>query len=729
MIDCARCRSLIDDDLQASLDPPARAAMANHLRTCQACVGYKTDRLRDASVIGRSVAELDERDRAAPPPPPAARPPRAWPWVVLALAAVGVIAIGAHLLVAPEPADEPDAPPRVVARPDRPPTPPADTTTTEAPAVDPPPERAPAATEPTVAGVVYRADGTTPAPGISVALYAPAVGRIVASTQTDATGSFSFPGRAPMRAVVCAHTDAEVAGPLAATTSPVRLRLRPGRRVEGRIAVDGLAASDCRLLVRWPGGGAVPTTPGPDGTFHAAAPAGAAVEVLASPSVGRFVLRPHPRITLATSRPAALRGARAATVRVELRGLPDTADPLRVALVDGRGDEVTRLARDLDGTWFAAAERGAYRVAIVATGYDAVEPSVSVDPDVGTAPIEIDLVPSDRTLTLRAANAPAGLAAHIMRHPPLGRPAPTIVRRFDGADAIQLDGVPWRSVRVRLVDRLGVDAGTFVTPGDYRLAFANDAGIDGRVVAPDGAGLAGVLVRLQTGPDRRLTYTNANGGYAFDDVPVGPAVVCPASLADAIEQGRLPSAAFEVVTSAGARVTKPLELLDARLSKVGVRDEAGRATAGTLSVRTENGELAQRVQASVDPAGGLSVAVVPAVLPGSYRVDWTENGVVYPLGRLLLPGAGECVVRRSGGALRIVPTWASPFPASGRAWLSVDDDGGQLLHRMPLGSLDPIALGGLGPGRYHVTIRVGSTSGHAIADVPDGAAIVPIAIR
>lgn len=233
-------------------------------------------------------------------------------------------------------------------------------------------------------------------------------------------------------------------------------------------------------------------------------------------------------------------------------------------------------------------------------------------------------------------------------------------RRTPGGDLLRtatdggfsMEGVGTRSARVvvaaegwaREVTQLPVGASDDVpTP----ILLSEPAGIDGRVIAPDGHGLAGVPVRItRIGSGQESDYdplgfpivrTDGTGAFSFDALPAGPCRAV-ASL-----RGR-PALEGEVRLQAGLRSTLDLRTSEgATLTGHAVEPDGTPIAHQAVLVTGPDG---WKADASTDEDGGFRFEGVPA---GPLTLD------LYPLDRgYTLPAVTREGVRATDSPIELV---------------------------------------------------------------------------
>ena len=753
MIDCRQCRDLVDRDLVEPLAQQDRATLSNHLRSCPQCVTYRKERLKDSSILRKSVAELKQQAEEAPsaPPPPPPRPPF-WPWVaaaaVLILAAVGLIT---WLNQDEDPG--PPIPPVHASSPTGPNT----TRRTPAP-VEPSGTAAPGTTPETAAAaspggdrIVVRGqvrdDQRRPVPGARVAL--------IRSVDTDAecvlvdalpNGSFEFAiqGRYPV--FLTAWTDQAVSPPvLVHRAGDVLLDLVAGHRLEGVFQPEeGFDARKRRVVAAWPGGGRTVSAPSENGAFSLTVPTDRSVELLPlRDGVRTFTWVPPCSLSLSTASTdrLSLRAAPAQVVVVQLQpapegtpaGRPATSVPRWMAAINEQ-DRPVRFLTPLAGTpgaYHTTLPPGVYRLSIWSPGYRETLQEFTVQ-DLVFLPTVLE--PSSFHLSgqLRLEGKPgSGVALDyltVRRHPPRFAGEPGIrVPLTAGPDAtsflFQAQGMPWSSVVVEAGGEIRQRFGPFALPRQgVDLNLTLQGAIQGRVRDEAGKPLPGVTVTAESESGRTLIRTDDQGRYRFGGLPLTPVFVYPQCEAVRLESFPALKNDFRVLVSPSGPVEKDLVLSGARPSQFRLRDEEGMPLVGSIIIRTPAGTPIQAVESQpLDPTRphDAPVVVIPPLNPGDYMVDIVERAVVYPQGILSLPGEVNLTVRRNQPRLVVKPTWrAGSPPPRDNLHITVRKIPREVIGCLQLPGAHTLGIGGLAVGLYEVEVLWGGHRGRGLARIP-----------
>lgn len=734
MIDCPECRKLIDSDLEEPLDPQDRAAVANHLRECPACVTYRKDRLKNSSILRHSVDRLtqqvERREAAAPPPPPPR--PSLLPWFATAVILIGA-AIGIIIFFKmPSPEDDPVFPSDEATGTTRP--------TAAAPRPGPRPERpGPGAGKSTstrparprqnrihIQGTVSAPDGH-PAPRAQVILSRsdhPISDCVITRTTED--GAFSFQVDGPLPVHLNAWTATAVCAPITVSAStPVRLALRPGHRIEGRLTPDGnLDPATLRVTARWGRFGRSLSNPAADGSFTLTVPGDAAVELRPHrEGLRTFSFAPNVAVTIPPGHAAPVR-LRAVPGRILLvsvfrngQPLPPNTSPDLIAALAPSGDEAPRHltpAPDRGGAFLATVPPGAYQVVVRLRGYLESVQHASVQE---YALLTVPLVRSESTVSGRfrrigGGDADLPAAAVILRYPPLFPHDPGL-RTTVGADGrFVVDGIPFAQMIVETEAAIPRRFGPFNAGTEADLPLMPGAGLEGVVRGANGQALANVLLTAETPTGKAFGKTDKDGRFGFTGLPAGTVYLYPSCELVRFEAIPALREHFRVDLPPSVTVPKDLLLADASSCRVRVRDPGGHPVIGMVILKTEAGEPVQIAAARpLDPGRPESRPglLLPPLRAGTYQADVVEGEVHYPLGKVQLPGELDLVVRRDCPRLRLAFKVA-PAARRGRAPLRLElrSADGRTISRQVLPQPRDLEIGGLAAGDYEVRATRGA---------------------
>jgi len=733
MIDCRECRKLIDRDLVEPLDQPKRMALTNHLRSCQNCVTYRKERLKDSSILRRSVDELKERAEepaAAPPPPPR---PTFWPWIVTAAVLVilgfGTITLmqsGAGDADSDDSVPKPRPPKSTAATPPKPTGPAGKSRPPEAR----PPVKSDLPTTPRTARIrvhgIVRDSGGEPTSDAEVALIASeSPDAECPVTRTGRDGTFDFDIHGPFPVHLTAWKDASVSRPtLVQKEGSVTLVLEAGNRIVGDLRTDGdLDLSSARVMALWDGAGRSVSTPATGGRFSLSLPSDRPVELRPyRTGLKTYAFMPPVPLTLAAgyAGPVSIRGAKA---KLMLINLTHGAQPVRTAPMlvtaipaDGPPRNFTPLPGS-PGTYHAALTHGVYRLVVWVRGFAEADPEYSIEDRVfAPVPLEASAFSFSGTLQMDPPDATLPEEIVVRRSPRLFEGEPGIrvsILGSGGRGTFNLDGIPWSTVIVDAGSGLKQRFGPFALPRkDLTITLPVGASVHGTVKTAGGLAVPGLLVAAESSAGTTFVPTRKDGSYRFQDLPAGELFVYPLTAVARFESFAGLKDEYRVRLSPGAAIPRPLVLSGGPPSSVVLTDESARPVVGMIFIKTLKGALVSALYSPpLDPTQPTEdrTLELPPISHGGYLAEASESGVIYPNGRVNLPGRLDVVVHRERPRLtvKVSAPAGSPIPDTPLR-LSILTRRGNTVGRLELPHLQSTDIGGLEPGPYRIEVEWGS---------------------
>ena len=739
MIDCSLCRDLIDRDIAEPLDPQDRTKLANHLRSCTACVTYRKDRLKDSSILKKSVDELKQKAEEAPPsPPPPPVRQSLWPWMIMAGILVLVV-VGAVLIVKTEPDSSKSLPPPGPGKvsKDR-----NDRNTFSTGKKDTSGGGTSSATEnPTgpatpriqIQGRVLEGQNQ-PVPDARVALVrSPQSSAECFLTRSGPDGSFRFEVDGTFPVYVTAWKSGAVSMPVAVHSSAAQtIQLQPGRTVQGVLQpASDLALQEIKVMAIWTGAGRTLAEPATTGTFQLTLPLNRSVEVRPyRDKLKVFNLIPDVPLALATQAPESIRLSAVKSNILALNLVPEGGAPpgarLLAAAALPAGNAPPRLfeAHPLaPGTYHISAPPGAYRIFVWQRGFMEVFLEVTLEDLVGQ---HVLLKPSPwslkGTLHMQPASREVEVPITIRRFPSIFTGEPVIQVPMDDSGRFQAVGLPWSQVLVEVGSRLKTRFGPFTLPlENLDLHLPAGVSIQGVVKDTGGTPLMDLPVTLESQGGTSTTYTDEEGRYRFTHVPPVPIHLYPRSHLIRFESFPALKNEFGITLSPGAALTKDLVVQNARPCKFLIRDQEGQTVVGGLSLKSPGGsvilELESRPLAKARDKNPHAM-LIPPLSPGTYQIAVEETGVLYLLGSFQLPADLNLEIRRNQPKLVLKFIWQSPFPLPTLDMkISLSRAFSDTTHTLQILPTQTLEIGGLVPGDYDVAVTLGGHRARGLARI------------
>ena len=737
MIDCSLCRDLIDRDVVEPLDPQDRTKLANHLRSCTACVTYRKDKLKDSSILKKSVDELKQKAVEASPPPPPVHP-SLWPWIIMAGVLVLVVA-GAILIVKTDPGSSkslsPPGPGKVQS--DR-----NHRTSVPTGLKDPSGARKfPVAKDPSVPappriqiqGKVL--DGRNqPMPDARIALVrSPHPSAECFLTRSKPDGSFRFEVDGAFPAYVTAWKSGALSMPVAVHSAAAQtIRLQPGRTVQGVLQpASDLTLQDIKVMALWTGAGRTLAEPGATGTFRLTLPLNRSVEVRPyRDKLKVFNLVPDIPLALASHAPEPIRLTAMKSNILALNLVPEGGAPpcsrLLMAAALPAADALPRFfeAHPLaPGTYHISAPPGGYRIFVWQRGFMEVFLEVTLEELVGQ---HVLLKPSSLslrgTLHLQPSSQGVEVPLTIRRSPSIFTGEPVIEVPMDDRGRFEAVGLPWSQVVVEAGYALKTRFGPFTLPLDnLDLRLQPGASIQGVVRDTNGASLADLPVTLESQAGTTTTYTDGQGHYRFSHVPPVPTHVYPRSHLIRFESYPALKNEFRILLSPGSALAKDLVVQNARPCKILLRDQEGRPVVGRLSLKSPGGSVILERESILLAKGedtNPRPVLIPPLSPGTYQVNVEETGVLYPLGSFQLPADLNLEIRRNQPKLVLKFIWQSPYPLPALDLkLTLSRAYADPVHTFQIPPTQALEIGGLVPGDYEVGVTLGGHRARGLARI------------
>jgi len=730
MIDCNQCRNLIDRDVVDPLDNQDRVKLTNHLRSCRDCLTYRKERLKDSSILRKSVAELKQQAEETPPPP-APPPPKqsVWPWVtmvsVLVLVVAGIITILNTDQGTGTPGKTPGPGRQGAARKTGPDSVPhrKNPVVVKEPSGPTAPSVAPSQ-KIRIPGVVVD-EQNQPVFGARVALIrSPHPGAECFLEKTDSQGAFLFELHGKYPVYITAWTERSVSIP-AAVQGPTAqvLRLDPARVVQGQLQPEeGLVPDTIKILALWTGGGRTVAIPDSGGTFQLILPMNRSVELRPfreKTRIYEFV----PGDPLALSTPWSdtvqirVRPSRVLLLHLSHGTVPIKKKPIMVAaLVEGEDrPRFFEAFPGSPGTYHTSVPPGTHEVILWQPGYKEVRMEISVEAFT-FKPVSLEVSPNHLSGTLQMQQPHPDVPEFITvrRAQPLFEEEPSLRVPVDGTGRFLAAGLPWSQATVDVGSGLAQRFGPYTLPFQgFKIHLQPGSSIRGMVQNAAGKPLPGIMICLESQHGRVFNRTDRKGRYRFENIPLCPVFVYPRSQQIRFES--LPSLKetdFKVLVSPGARLIKDFVMQTPRISKIRLQNQEGRPVVATLLLTTKNGSIVERIAAS--PLAGTNTAeqapvLIPPLVPGTYLAHVEESGVLYPLGQVNLPADTNLVIRRDQPKLILRLAWYSPFqPPPPPLQLNIKKQHGNTIGWLNIPLTQLMEIGGLEPGTYELEAKWGA---------------------